>query len=202
MKVSGQVQCVDRMENHRACAHWHFPSGTKSGRGPHWRGDGLEPACSDELVATGPALEFTKCLPHIKLGLSQSSGRLIYSIKSLIVLLAPKARESASSPEPFQSFICPGSCSHLAFRDGCLSYLFTAACLRVPAGRGGRAKFVSASHSHMHRAKVCTSEVLGNVSVFGACLLKLDGVQFRTFCPASCVGRSHNGVWAPNSLLS
>lgn len=54
-----------------------------------------------------------------------------------------------------------------------------------------RAKFVSASHTPTAiGAKVCTSEVLGNVSVFGACLLKLDGVQFRTFCPASCVGRS------------
>ena len=51
--------------------------------------------------------------------------------------------------------------------------------------------FVSASHTPAAvSAKVCTSEVLGNVSVFGACLLKLDGVQFRTFCPASCVGRS------------
>ena len=54
-----------------------------------------------------------------------------------------------------------------------------------------RAKFVSASRTPTAiGAKVCTSEVLGNVSVFGACLLKLDGVQFRTFCPASCVGRS------------
>ena len=54
-----------------------------------------------------------------------------------------------------------------------------------------RAMFASASHTPTATgAKVCTSEVLENVSVFGACLLKLDGVQFRTFCPVSCVGRS------------
>lgn len=39
-------------------------------------------------------------------------------------------------------------------------------------------------------SKVCPAEVSGNVSVFGACLLKLDEVQHGTFCPASCTGRS------------
>lgn len=81
-------------------------------------------------------------------------------------------------------YLCPGLCP-LGFARWLPASFVHGCTAEGPCGPGEtRVVFASASPtSAATSTKVCASEVLGNVSVFDVCLLKLDGVQDRTFCP-------------------
>lgn len=134
---------------------------------------------------------FTKCLPHFRLVIPQCCEKTILHKVSKEPSYPPKGRSDLSlilntAVLYLRAGLCP-----LGFATW-PTELFVHFCTAEGPCRQGEAHLAFASAPPTSTAtstKVCTSEVSGNVSVFGTCLPKLDGVQYRTFCPASHVVR-------------